>query len=385
MTPRTFTGTTSREVLRKVRAALGDDAMIVSNVSVEGGIEITALAGNALAGFGAPSAVPLSAQITQTPQNAVASDGTVQQLMRELASMKSMMQRELAGMAWSGMKERAPARAAMMQMLLDVGFSPALARELIAVVQEDATAAAARKAISDEIQRRLPVTTHEALVEQGGVFALIGPTGVGKTTTVAKLAARCVVRHGANSLALLTTDSYRIAAHDQLRVYGRILNVPVHAVKDGDDLKSTLSQLRDKRAVLIDTVGMSQRDKMVAEQAAMLGAGNGQIRRLLLLNATTNAATLDEVIHAYSSGGIHGCIFTKVDESANVAAAIDSAIRHKLRVHYVTNGQRVPEDVHVPNSTYLTHRALRFTADATVHTLRPDEFPFALTAGAAHV
>jgi flagellar biosynthesis protein FlhF len=371
MMPRTFSGATSREVLRKVRDALGDDAVIVSNVAVENGIEITALAASELPG-------------SANRQTEVA-DGVVQQLMRELASMKNLMQRELAGMAWSGLKDRAPARAAMLQMLLDCGFSPALARELVAAVQEHASAAAARKTVSDEIQRRLPVTTHEALVEQGGVFALIGPTGVGKTTTVAKLAARCVVRHGAGSLALLTTDSYRIAAHDQLRIYGRILNVPVHAVKDGDDLKSTLSQLRDKRAVLIDTVGMSQRDKMVAEQAAMLGAGNGQIRRLLLLNATTNAATLDEVIRAYSGGGIHGCIFTKIDESASVAAALDSAIRHKLRVHYVTNGQRVPEDVHVPNATYLTHRALRFTADATVHALRPEEYPFAMTAGAAHV
>ena len=375
MMPRTFTGATSREVLRKVRAALGDDAVIVSNVSVAGGIEITALAGDDMPGAerNVTAALP-----------APAGDGMVQHMMREMASMKALMQRELSSMAWSGMKERSPARAAMMQMLLDSGFSPALMRELVGAVQEDATAAVARKLVTAEIQRRLPVTTHEALVEQGGVFALIGPTGVGKTTTVAKLAARCVVRHGANSLALLTTDSYRIAAHDQLRIYGRILNVPVHAVKDGDDLKSTLLQLRDKRAVLIDTVGMSQRDKMVAEQAAMLGAGNGQIRRLLLLNASTNAATLDEVIRNYSGGGIHGCIITKIDESASVGAALDSAIRHKLRVHYVTNGQRVPEDVHVPNATYLTERALRVTTDAAVHTLRPEEYPFAMGAGVAH-
>jgi len=375
MMPRTFTGATSREVLRKVRAALGDDAVIVSNVSVADGIEITALAGDDMPGAERSVTAALPAP---------AGDGMVQHMMREMASMKALMQRELAGMAWSGMKERSPARAAMMQMLLDSGFSPALMRELVGAVQEDATAAVARKLVTAEIQRRLPVTTHEALVEQGGVFALIGPTGVGKTTTVAKLAARCVVRHGANSLALLTTDSYRIAAHDQLRIYGRILNVPVHAVKDGDDLKSTLLQLRDKRAVLIDTVGMSQRDKMVAEQAAMLGAGNGQIRRLLLLNASTNAATLDEVIRNYSGGGIHGCIITKIDESASVGAALDSAIRHKLRVHYVTNGQRVPEDVHVPNATYLTERALRVNADAAVHTLRPEEYPFAMGAGVAH-
>ena len=375
MMPRTFTGATSREVLRKVRAALGDDAVIVSNVSVAGGSEITALAGDEMPGAERSVTAALPAP---------AGDGMVQHMMREMASMKALMQRELSSMAWSGMKERSPARAAMMQMLLDSGFSPALMRELVGAVQEDATAAVARKLVTTEIQRRLPVTTHEALVEQGGVFALIGPTGVGKTTTVAKLAARCVVRHGANSLALLTTDSYRIAAHDQLRIYGRILNVPVHAVKDGDDLKSTLLQLRDKRAVLIDTVGMSQRDKMVAEQAAMLGAGNGQIRRLLLLNASTNAATLDEVIRNYSGGGIHGCIITKIDESASVGAALDSAIRHKLRVHYVTNGQRVPEDVHVPNATYLTERALRVNTDAAVHTLRPEEYPFAMGAGVAH-
>ena len=375
MMPRTFTGATSREVLRKVRAALGDDAVIVSNVSVADGIEITALAGDEMPGAERSVTAALPAPV---------GDGMVQHMMREMASMKALMQRELSSMAWSGMKERSPARAAMMQMLLDSGFSPALMRELVGAVQEDATAAVARKLVTAEIQRRLPVTTHEALVEQGGVFALIGPTGVGKTTTVAKLAARCVVRHGANSLALLTTDSYRIAAHDQLRIYGRILNVPVHAVKDGDDLKSTLLQLRDKRAVLIDTVGMSQRDKMVAEQAAMLGAGNGQIRRLLLLNASTNAATLDEVIRNYSGGGIHGCIITKIDESASVGAALDSAIRHKLRVHYVTNGQRVPEDVHVPNATYLTERALRVNSDAAVHTLRPEEYPFAMGAGVAH-
>jgi flagellar biosynthesis protein FlhF len=375
MMPRTFTGATSREVLRKVRAVLGDDAVIVSNVSVADGIEITALAGDDMPGAERSVTAALPAP---------ASDGMVQHMMREMASMKALMQRELAAMAWSGMKERSPARASMMQMLLDSGFSAALMRELVGAVQEEVTAAVARKLVTAEIQRRLPVTTHEALVEQGGVFALIGPTGVGKTTTVAKLAARCVVRHGANSLALLTTDSYRIAAHDQLRIYGRILNVPVHAVKDGDDLKSTLLQLRDKRAVLIDTVGMSQRDKMVAEQAAMLGAGNGQIRRLLLLNASTNAATLDEVIRNYSGGGIHGCIITKIDESASVGAALDSAIRHKLRVHYVTNGQRVPEDVHVPNATYLTERALRVNAEAAVHTLRPEEYPFAMGAGVAH-
>jgi flagellar biosynthesis protein FlhF len=272
-----------------------------------------------------------------------------------------------------------------MQALLDSGFSPALARELIMTIPEHATAAAARKTIDAQIERRLTVADREAVVEQGGVYALVGPTGVGKTTTVAKLAARCVVRNGAQSLALLTTDSYRIAGHDQLRIYGKILGVPVHAIKDAEDLKATLADLAGKKTVLIDTIGMSQRDRLVAEQSALL-AGGGAVKRLLLLNSTANAATLDEVINAYAPNGVHGCIITKVDESAAVATALDAAIRHRLELHYVTNGQRVPEDLHLPNRTYLLHRALQAIKDTATHSLRPEEYPLVMGAalGAAH-
>jgi flagellar biosynthesis protein FlhF len=378
MTPQKFVGATSREVLYKVKQALGDDALIVANRPFGQGIEVTALAASAMAG-GPRGRAGTAASATDT-------DGVVSHLMREVGAMKAMMQRELAGMAWSNLSHSAPARAGMMQRLLDAGFSPALARELIAVVADDATGTSAHKAVSGEIERRLPLAEREALVEQGGVYALIGPTGVGKTTTIAKLAARCVVRRGGASLALLTTDSYRIAAHDQLRVYGKILNVPVHAIKDTHDLKVTLSQLRDKKTILIDTIGMSQRDQLVAEQTALLTGCGTAVKRLLLLNATANAATLDEVVAAYAKGGIHGCVITKVDESASVATALDCAIRHRLTVHYVTNGQRVPEDLHLPNRTYLLHRALQPIKDGAAHHLRPDEFPLVMAAarGAAH-
>ncbi len=378
MTPQRFVGATSREVLKKVKQALGDDALIVANRPFGTGIEVTALAASDLAGGTRARAGAVS--------EGADPEGVVAHMMREMGAMKAMMQRELAGMAWSSLKQRAPARAAMMKSLLDAGFSAALARELIAVVAEDATGANAHKAVSGEIERRLPLAEFETLVEQGGVYALVGPTGVGKTTTIAKLAARCVVRCGAASLALLTTDSYRIAAHDQLRVYGKILNVPVHAIKDTHDLKVTLSELSHKKTILIDTIGMSQRDQLVAEQTALLMGGGATVKRLLLLNATANAATLDEVVAAYAKGGIHGCIITKVDESASVATALDSAIRHQITVHYVTNGQRVPEDLHLPNRTYLLHRALQPIKDGAAHNLRPDEFPLVMAAaqGSAH-
>ena len=387
MIPIKFVGSTSREVLQKVKKALGDDALIVANRSCPGGIEITALAaGQFKDELATPAPAPTPARVTSAT---AATDGMVAQMMRELHGIKALMQREFGGLAWSNLKQQSPARAVMIPSLLAAGFSPALARELVAAVAADATAGAAHKAVSAQIARRLPLSTSETLVEQGGVYALVGPTGVGKTTTIAKLAARCVVQRGAASLALLTTDSYRIAAQDQLRVYGKILNVPVYAIKDARDLKTTLTELRDKKTVLIDTIGMSQRDRLVAEQTALLMGGGAMVKRLLLLNATANAATLDEVIAAYAQGGIHGSIVTKVDEAASLATVLDSVIRYGLGVHYVTNGQRVPEDLHLPNRAYMLDRALQPGKNAAAHGLDAEELPFVMAAqaqaqGAAH-
>jgi flagellar biosynthesis protein FlhF len=229
-----------------------------------------------------------------------------------------------------------------------------------------------RKWLASAFNRRLRTLTAENdLIDRGGVFALVGPTGVGKTTTTAKLAARCVVRYGAEKLALLTTDGYRIGAHEQLRIYGRILGVPVHVVRDSEDLRRTLSELRGKHMVLIDTVGMSQRDRMVAEQAAMLMRA-GDVKRLLLLNATSRGDTLDDVIRSYAGEDIAGCILSKVDETAALAPALDAVVRHGLLLAYVANGQRVPEDLHLPNRTYLLHRAFKQPVSAA-HRLREDE------------
>lgn len=376
MSPRKFVGKTSREVLQKVKQALGPDALIVSNRPFEDGIEVTAMSSMAMN--------HVSMEPAPQPVPAGVSDGIVQNLMREVAAMKLLLQRELSGMAWSGLKQRAPARAAMMQVLLNAGFSPLLARQLVTVLPEQAALPAAQKAIGAEIKKLLRVMSHESLVADGGVYALVGPTGVGKTTTIAKLAARCVVTHGAASLGLITTDSYRIAAHDQLRVYGKILNVPVHAVKDAADMTATVAKMRDKKTVLIDTVGMSQRDQLLAEQSAMLAGSGTSVKRLLLLNATANAATLDEVIGSYSKGGLHGCIITKLDESASLATALDCVIRHRLTLHYVTNGQCVPEDIRLPHADYLLHRALRPTMDFYAHNLHEDELPLAAMAGATY-
>lgn len=296
-----------------------------------------------------------------------------EKLMSELGGIRHMIERQLAGFAWGEVSRNAPARTRLMGELLEAGFSADLARRIADAVPADAEPADARNAAKSLINRELRAVSNDAdVIDRGGVYALVGPTGVGKTTTTAKIAARCVVRHGADKLALITTDGYRIGAHEQLRIYGRILGVPVFVVRDAADLRQTLAELRNKHMVLIDTVGMGQRDRMVAEQTAML-LGAGEVRRLLLLNATTRGDTLDDVVKAYTGPDLAGCIFTKVDEAASLAPALDVAIRHRMDLFYVANGQRVPEDLHLANRTYLLHRALKEQPEGSAWRLRPDE------------
>jgi flagellar biosynthesis protein FlhF len=293
--------------------------------------------------------------------------------------IKSLLERQLAGFAWGEMSRDTPVRAMLLGEMIEAGFSGQLARRLVQDMPEDMNQDDGRKWLKAAVNRRLrTLPTESDFIDRGGVYAIVGPTGVGKTTTTAKLAARCVVRYGADRLALLTTDGYRIGAQEQLRIYGRILGVPVFVVRDGEDLRRTLADLRDKHMVLIDTVGMSQRDRMVAEQAAML-MRSGEVNRLLLLNAGSRGDTLDDVVRAYSGEDLAGCIMTKVDEATALAPALDCIVRHGLTLSYVANGQRVPEDLHLPNRNYLLHRAFKVGAGDTAHSLRDEEVALAIS------
>lgn len=303
-------------------------------------------------------------------------------LMSELGGIRGMIERQLAAFAWGDTRRNAPGRAEVLGELLDAGFATRLARKLVESVDEAHSADEARLAVRNTLARDLRAMSSDAdLIDRGGVFALVGPTGVGKTTTTAKIAARCVVRHGADKIALITTDGYRIGAQEQLRIYGRILGVPVFPVRDASDLRQTIAELRGKHMVLIDTVGMSQRDEMVVKQAAML-SGAGNVHRLLLLNATASGETLDDVIEAYRGPDLAGCVMTKVDEAVSLAPAVGAAISHGLEVFYVTNGQRVPEDLHLPNRAYLLHRSLNARVRDSSWKLDADEAALKFAAGA---
>jgi len=399
---------TSREAMRQLRDLLGPDAVILSNRAVEGGVEVLALAADDIAAMAppavdapAPAPAPRSPKPwAQAPEVQTEPDPAVtikrrlvervavpsqdsaqlaQSVISEIKSMQMCLESQLADLVWRDLPGRDPSGAAVMRDMLAAGFSATLARELLETLPKG-DAEQAQAWMKNTLMKRLQVVQSETdMLDAGGVFALMGPTGAGKTTTTAKLAARFVVRHGADKLALLTTDSYRIGGHEQLRIYGKILGVTVHAVRDAADLRLALSELRNKHTVLIDTVGMSQRDQAVAEQVEMLCQAGKQIKRLLLLNATSHGDTLDEVVQAYRTRGLDGCILSKIDEAASLGPALDCAIRHDLNVHYLATGQRVPEDLHLANRQYLIHRAFKARTHASPWQLDDSELGFALS------
>jgi flagellar biosynthesis protein FlhF len=425
MNVKKFTAETSRDALRKVREALGPDAVILSNRPVNGVVEILALDNDDVAALAsppidsdmaqpqprldhlhaepapavslapiapavavraaapakqsyaerrAPQAQPepafdvaamtsmMSAAIAHAKESAAAE---MHGMMNELRAMRGMMETQLAELSWGATQQREPHKAAALREMLAAGFSASLARYLVDKLPATKDAAESLRWIKTVLARNLTtVADEDEMLDKGGVFALVGPTGVGKTTTTAKLAARCVMRHGPDKLALITTDAYRIGGHEQLRIYGKILGVMVHSVKDEADLRIALKELRNKHTVLIDTIGMSQRDQMVTEQVAMLTESGADVKRLLCLNATSTNETLNEVVRAYQGSGLAGCIMTKLDEAASIGNVLDVLIRQKLNLYYISNGQRVPEDLHLADRAMLVDRAFRTRREA---------------------
>ncbi|MFM0073225.1 flagellar biosynthesis protein FlhF [Paraburkholderia sediminicola] len=307
-------------------------------------------------------------------------------VMSELSSMRGMMEEHFAGLLWGDRQRRSPTRAALTKHLFAAGFSAQLVQMIVDNLPDDVdNMEGGMEWVRSVLESNLPVMEDEdALMERGGVFALMGPTGVGKTTTTAKLAARCVMRFGASKVALLTTDSYRIGGHEQLRIFGKILGVSVHAVKDGGDLQLALSELRNKHIVLIDTIGMSQRDRLVSDQIAMLCRAGQPVQRLLLLNATSHGDTLNEVVQAYQRAPdqqpLAGCILTKLDEATNLGGVLDTVIRYKLPVHYVSTGQKVPENLYVATKKFLIKSTFCIPRDNSPFVPHDDDIPALLSA-----
>lgn len=270
---------------------------------------------------------------------------SLEQLRQEMAAMRQLLQHQVSGLMEQEANRRDPVKAILLKGLQKVGFSSEVSEQLAMNVTGNQSIEEAVNIVANTMSSRV-LSTNDDILAQGGVVALLGPTGVGKTTTIAKLAARCAMQYGSDKIAMITTDCYRIGAYEQLNTYGKILGCPVRVAKDAQQLADAIYQCRDKRLVLIDTAGMGQRDIRLSEQlSTLVNSSHVNIRSYLVLPATAQRKVLEETIVQFRKMPLVGCIITKMDEAIGAGDVLSVAITHSLPLAYLTNGQRVPEDI----------------------------------------
>jgi flagellar biosynthesis protein FlhF len=273
-------------------------------------------------------------------------------IAEELESMKVLMEDRFNTLTWLGQTRQNPIQSNMMLKLIRAGFSPNLSRSVITRLPEDLTVAESFRWVMDILERNLITDDRtRSLTAEGGIFALMGATGVGKTTTAAKLAFQCAKAHGQESVGLISLDSYRVGAQDQLRSHGRTMGIVSHVAHDQAALRDLMSLLSRKKLVLIDTMGLAPRDPRKGELLEFLNLP--KINRLLVLNAGGDGEMLDDVVTAFKSNGVQQVILSKIDEAAKLGPSLDSIIRHKLELRGITNGQNIQEDFELAEARKL--------------------------------
>jgi len=275
----------------------------------------------------------------------------------ELNGLRELLEVQLGSLAWSQLQGTRPAQANLWRRLQRVGLSGPLSRDLLDMIPDIEEPRQAWRMLLAHLARMISVPEVEPL-EEGGVIAMVGPAGMGKTTTLAKLAARYVLKYGAQNIALVSMDSFRIGAQEQLKTLGRILNVPVTHVDPGQSLAQALEPLLRKRVVLIDTAGLQASDPALRMQLESLAGRGIKSRNYLVLATTSQKQVLTAAYHSYKRCGLAGCILTKLDETASLGEVLSLAISHELPVAYLTDGPRIPDDLHLPRRHQLVTRAV---------------------------
>jgi flagellar biosynthesis protein FlhF len=310
----------------------------------------------------------------------------VEKLLTEISEVKYLLQSHVASNFWGSIQQENKHVTEIVKHLLNSGFSPKLCAEIARKLPDDLSVPALIKNAREQVKCMIKTSHAFDIFDRGGIFAFIGPTGVGKTTTVAKIAARCVLRYGRNQVALLTTDTYRIGAQEQLKTFAKILGLSLTAVRDSEDLATKLKEFSNRKIVILDTAGVSQRDTLMIEQSLLLQHGSNKTKRILVMSSTTDLRTQEEVINLHNQAMLNAngekldsVIITKIDEAAHLAPVIDSVIRHDLSVLFVSNGQRVPEDLSQPDINYLSHRAMAVRAFSETFSITDEQVPALLS------
>ncbi len=396
-----------RQAMKLVRDELGSDAAIIGNRRIAGGVELTAALDYKLsalaprvpnaeleeelrktqsriasaqaelasregeapgnrqlfAGQSLTAAEPLIEPHVDAPAPAAAApapavDPRMFDAMRsELSGLRELLEVQLGSLAWGQLQGSQPQQANLWRRLLRIGLSGPIARQLLDLTQEIEEPRQAWRMLLAHLARMIEVPEVEP-IEEGGVIAMVGPAGMGKTTTLAKLAARYVLKYGPTNVALVSMDSFRIGAQEQLKTLGRILNVPVTYVDPGESLAQALEPLLRKRVVLIDTAGLQASDPALRMQLETLAGRGIAAKNYLVLATTSQKQVLTAAYHSYKRCGLAGCILTKLDETASLGEVLSLAISHELPVAYLTDGPRIPDDLHLPRKHQLVSRAV---------------------------
>ena len=375
-----------RHVLRRVREDQGPEAVILSNRRVDEGIEVIAaldydealmrhaigtpadskaqinsdlLAKIAEDDVAPPPPAPreiLSAELTQRKSSSdeisitdldepAANDHSLRQMHDELTSMRGLLELQLSDLVWKDATERAPLRSQVLRNLARLGVSPDIANIVVDRLGPVEAVKNLWSAPLTTLAQTLPVVDDD-LLQKGGTIALIGPTGVGKTTTIAKIAARFAMDHWADEIALVSADAYRIGAKEHLTAFANIIGANVYSAGTADELSATLTRLQDKKLILIDTEGRSQRDRDLSDRIAAYAGNADRVRYYLTLSAATQEAALDETIRTFNKVPLKGCIVTKIDEAAQLGCVMSALIRNDLPLAWLSDGQRIPDDLH---------------------------------------
>lgn len=304
------------------------------------------------------SAPDVATKVSQ-PVASSENKSAIDEMRLELSSLRNILQYQIAGLIQQDKNRKHPLHAYLVSSLEQMGISTNLAEEVVAYAPEKTDERQAWLFLLRLLANRLQTGQDDILV-QGGVVALMGPTGTGKTTTIAKLAAQAAQKYGAEQVAIITLDNYRIAAFEQIATYGRIIGCAVKKAQTSEELADLLFQFRNKRLVLIDTAGFGQRDVRLIKQLDTLNSNVcANIKKFLVLQANCQYQVIQQSIKAYNTVGLHGCILTKLDECYSLGEAISSVIEFKLPVCYLTNGQRVPEDLQVADTKFLISSAAK--------------------------
>ncbi|MBK4996188.1 flagellar biosynthesis protein FlhF [Pseudomonas sp. S37] len=396
-----------RQAMKLVRDELGADAAIIGNRRIAGGVELTAALDYKLsalaprvpnaeleeelrktqtriatvqaeldhrqdssdnnrqlfAGQSLTAAEPLVEPHVDAPETPAAPaaapvDPRLFDAMRsELSGLRELLEVQLGSLAWTQLQGSKPQQANLWRRLQRIGLSGPIARELLDLTAEIEEPRQAWRMLLAHLARMIEIPEVEP-IEEGGVIAMVGPAGMGKTTTLAKLAARYVLKYGAQNLALVSMDSFRIGAQEQLKTLGRILNVPVTYVDPGQSLAAALEPLLRKRVVLIDTAGLQASDPALRMQLETLAGRGIAAKNYLVLATTSQKQVLTAAYHSYKRCGLAGCILTKLDETASLGDVLSLAISHELPVAYLTDGPRIPDDLHLPRGHQLVTRAV---------------------------